>query len=571
MSKFVYRSILFCLMLLSLFACSAPPSTATPEVATAVSETITPTFVPPTSSPVPTDTPTATPTATAVPTTLNMAIDGEPATLDLQYTSDPLAFTIFSQICQPLLTLGFDGKSAPLLADSWQFAPDGLSLTMTLKQGITFQDGTPFNAEAVLFTFTRLQNSGTPDTPSLSPLYDAFKDVTMETPDSQTIVFHFSEPTYDFLTTLRNDYAAIISPTAVTKDEVGFGRAPVCTGPYQVAQWETGQYILLTKNPDFAWPAAYYENQGPAFIDQVKINFITQNSTLYLALLNDEIDFAIMSSPQELAEISTMPDRFTTYKGWFGGISFLGFNYQRVPTSDLLVRQALAHAIDKQAIVDFVYPGMAEPAYAILAPSVFGFSPELKADELQYDPDQSRQLLAEAGYVDSDGDGIVEKDGLPLHLVLLTTTDEVYADVFTIIQSQLQEIGVEIELNAVPSVADITPTGEFDLLLYHYNWPYPSALSLFLGTDRIKATNRVWYTNPEMDALMKQSQSLPEDSPEKLALIIQAQQMILRDVPWQPLWDRQIVTAVNSRIQGVKVHPSGGILWHDAFIQPNQP
>ena len=503
----------------------------------------------------------ATPT---LPTRLNLAIGSEPPTLDPHRTSDSSAAEVFGHVCETLVYQDLDLTNRPLLAETWEFAPDGKSATFKLRQGITFHDGTALDAAAVKSTFERLQQAASVE----SPIYEDMKDVQIETPDNQTVVFKFEVPRWDFLDTLRNTYAIILSPAADKAGEGQFGRKPVCTGPYQVKEWQPSQFVLLAQNPAYAWPPDYYTNRGPAKIDEIKISFVDEHATRYLALLNGELDLLSLSAPEEVAEIKSKADVFGLYEGWSGGISFLGFNYQRPPTNEPSVRKALAHAIDKQAIVSTVLPGMASPAFAPLAPSTFGFLADLAGFEYKYDPKQSEQLLAEAGFADSNNDGIVERDGQPLKLDLLTTDSSTYGKIFTLLQDQLKAVGVDVEMRQVPmaEISKITPTGDFDLLLYHYNWPFPSALALFLGSKRVGASNRVAYSNSQVDDLLAQAAAQPGDSPEKLKLLVEAQQTILKDAPWQPLFVRKLVTAINNRVQGMRVHPAGGLLLHDAVI-----
>ncbi len=501
------------------------------------------------------------------PTTLFLSIEDEPATLDPQRTSDPAASVVFGLVCETLVYQGVDLADKPLLAESWQLAPDGLSMTFQIRQDVIFHDGTPLNADAVKSTFERVQQPESVD----SPIYEDFQGVQMETPDEYIIVFRFEEPNYDFLTSLRNLYAAILSPTALQADEEMFARSPVCTGPFQIREWQASEYILLTRNPEYAWAPDYYDNQGPAKIDQIKISFIPEHETRFQALLNGELDMLSLGSAEEIEQIQDKAEQFDLYESWVGGISYLGFNYQQGLTSELVVRQALAHAVDKQTIIDEILPTLAQPAFAPLAPTTFGCTTDLMEFEYQFDPDKSKQLLAEAGFADSDNDGILERDGQPLKFEVLTTTSSTYEKIYGLLQSQFADIGVAVELRpATPSeIAEITPTGDFDLLLYHYFWPYPNALDLFLSADRIGASNRVAYSNSEVDDLLKQAALLPNDSSEKEDLLVEAQSIILQDAPWQPLLVRKVVTAVNNRVIDIKVHPSEGLLLHDAYIGEN--
>lgn len=519
-----------------------------------------PTLLPTTTLP---PSPTLTPTP-QMPTRLNLAYGTLPTTLDPQRTSDQYAAQVIRFICQGLVDLGDE----PLLAKDWQYAPDYMSITFTLRENIKFRDGTPFNAAAVRYSFERLQKPESQE----SPIYEAFQGVQIETPDAYTVVFKFSEPRNDFIDTLSSEYAVIISPSS---QEAEIAQNPVCTGPYYVKSWEPEQFILLTKNEFHTSVPAYFENKGPAYIDEIKILLIETHEERIEALLQDVIDKNDLNTQEDLNKIKERPDDFEIRKGhWLGGITYLGFNYARTPTNELKVRQALAHATDKQALIAAVLADdFAIPAISLLCPRTFGYSDTLEEVEYKFDLEQSRKLLTEAGFADNDGDGILDRNGVPLRLRLLTTQDNIYFDMATVIQNTFAEIGVAVEIQqeSRARISEITPTGEFDLLLYDYNWPYPSALNLFLHTEKVGGTNRVAYSNPEVDILLDEIATMEtaEDSSDadiQLGKIIAVQRMIIQDVPWQPILARRAVSALNKRVIDVTTHPSGALLWHDAKI-----
>lgn len=515
-----------------------------------------------TSEPPPTSTPVPTATEEPKTTRLNLAYGNLPTTLDPHRTSDQFAADVLRFICQRLITLG----DSPLLAEKWEYAPDNLSVTFTLREGIEFRDGTPFDAEAVRYSFERLQQPESEE----SPIYEDFQNVKIETPDTRTVVFKFDEPRNDFIDVIESDYALIISPSS---DEAQIGANPICTGPYQVKQWEPDQFILLTKNPTHTSVPEYFDNKGPAHIDEIKMYRIETHEERIQALLEGTLDANHLNTKEELEIFKERADTFKiTEINWLGGITYLGFNYDRSPTNELAVRQALAHTINKEALIDRVLADeFAIPAVSLLSPRTFGYSDELEDVEYKFDLERSRQLLAEAGFVDNDGDGILERNGQPLKLKLLTTTDNIYLDMATPIQQQLAELGVVVEIQQAPrtEISKITPTGEFDLLLYDYNWPYPSALNLFLSSERISSTNRVAYSNPEVDNLLAELNALEENQENediRLEKIIQIQRIIIQDVPWQPILARRTVSAMNKRVVGEKTHEKGSLLWHDAKI-----
>lgn len=577
MSKYqiVLVSILSILMLIGCGGEAETPlqPTESPSTATIVATTLvptstsepiassTPTDIPPTPTIAATLAPTSTPEP-VVPSRLNLAYGNLPTSLDPHRTSDQFATTVLQFVCQELIGL----ENEPLLATEWEFSSDNTSVTFFLRQDIQFRDGTPLTSEAVKYSLERLQD---PDA-ELSPLYETFQGVQIEAPDTYTVVFNFDTPRADFLDELNSGYAAILSPSAY---ESTIATDPVCTGPYYVKDWQPNEYILLTKNEEFNSAPAYYDNQGPAYIDEIKIYLIATHEERFQALLDGIIDTNHINTKEELALIKERSDEFRIDQGaWLGGITYLGFNYDRSPVNELLVRQALAHAIDKNALIDAVLADeFAIPAVSLLSPSTLGYSESLKDVEYGFDLESSRTLLAEAGFTDSNGDGMLERDGKLLKLILLTTTDNIYLDMATLIQTQFAELGVDVEIqqNTRPEISEITPTGEFDLLLYDYNWPYPSALNLFLSTEKIGTTNRVFYSNPDVDVLLAEVAALEADTTNEAIIeekIIEAQRLIIQDAPWQPILARRVVSAVNVRVVGEKMHETGTMLWHNARI-----
>lgn len=506
-------------------------------------------------------TPTIQPTQTAnVSTRLDMAFADLPATLDPHRSSNQVANTVLGHVCQRLVGLDY----TPLLATDWSFDETNTSMTVNLRRDVIFSDGTPFTSEAVTFSFERLAE----DESEGSPLYELLQGVQVEELDDFRVLFTFSEPRKDFLDVISTSVAAIISPTS---PPLTFPNAPICTGPYIVAEWQEGEFILLVKNENHNSPPPYFANLGPPHIDEIKIHLIETHDERFQALLDGILDVNHINTQEDLEEIRNRPDDFKLSHGsWFGGITYLGFNYGRTPLNELSVRQALAHAVDKQALIRAVLADdFAIPAISFLSPRTIGYTEDLRDVEYGFDLEASRSLLQDSGFADMNGDGILERNGEELTLVLLTTTDDIYLDMATILQSQYEELGivVDIQQRARSEISDITPTGEFDLLLYDYNWGFPNALSLFLHSENIGSLNRVFYSNPDVDVLLEQIPSEdPTANPELLSLLEEIQRQIIQDVPWQPILARRSVSAINSQVVGEETDPRGFILWHDAMI-----
>ncbi len=205
-------------------------------------------------------------------------------------------------------------------------------------------------------------------------------------------------------------------------------------------------------------------------------------------------------------------------------------------------------------------------AYAPLPPTLPGFDESLKEYELGYNPEKAAQLLEEAGF-ERTNDGGWQRDGEPLQARLLTSTRSPNGDVATVLQSQLQAVGVPVEIQQLDAkaVMDATGSGDFDLLLWRYDWNDPDALNIFLSSDRIGSTNRVAYSNPDVDALLAEG-ARELDEAKRLPLYVEAQKLILQDAPWQPIYNPVDAMAMDKRIQGAKAGYMGRMLVNDAVV-----
>ncbi len=245
---------------------------------------------------------------------------------------------------------------------------------------------------------------------------------------------------------------------------------------------------------------------------------------------------------------------------------YLGYNCARAPFDDVRVRRALSHAIDKGEIIKTALSGLGRQADTLLPPSVLGYNADLQSYGQGFDPAKAKSLLAEAGFTQS-ADGTWQRGGKQLAGKLLTSTRAPNEAIATVIQSQLKAIGVPVEIQQLDSAAlmKTTTEGDFDLLLWRYDWSDPDALNIYLGSSRIRQTNRVFYSNPKVDALLEQG--LRELDPSKRGPIYQeAQKLILADAPWQPLYHPAEGMAVRSRVKGVAVGSLGRMLVNDVTL-----
>jgi peptide/nickel transport system substrate-binding protein len=488
------------------------------------------------------------------------AMTSEPGTLDPQGRPSSGLSLVLPYLYDTLVVRDTANEIHPLLAESWETSEDGLVVTMTLKEDITFHDGTPLDAEAVKFTFDRFREVGT-----RSPIYIGMKEIkSMEVLDRRTVQFHFDTPTPTFWSTISMPYAGIISPSSVARAEEDDNAHPVGSGPFMLTSWERGHTLVLKRNPDYTWGPPIVDNQGPPHLSELVFRVIPDATTQLTALKTGEVDVLFVNRPAHKRELEGAPD-VNMEEAVLNSLIYLGFNCEKPPLDDPRVRRALAHAVIKEEIVDLALDGMGNPAFAPLPPTIQGFDPSLEKDALGYNPDKAMDLLEAAGFT-KGGQGWQRK-GETLTLDLLTSTRAPNADIAALIQSHLKAIDVTLSIQQLESRAVMQTTGEgtHDLLLWRYDWNDPDALRIFLSSQRIGSSNRVYYSNPTFDALVEQAaHELDEDT--RMRLYLEAQELLLKDAPWQPLYNPIDVIAMRTRVQDAHVGYMGRLLLNDATI-----
>ncbi len=502
------------------------------------------------------------PEASKVGGSVTFAAITDPETLDLHQTSNPVASTIFGAIYEPLVYQDLDNSYKGLLAESWTVSPDNKTITFKLRKGIKFTDGSPFNAEAIKFTFERLKRVG-----AKSPIFETFKNVTnMETPDEFTFVMTMAEPYAPIFHDLQVSYAGILSPSAVKAANDDIGRKAIGTGSYKLKEWQTGQVIVLERNPDYKQFQAFYTNKGAPYIQEVRFKVIPEPATQLSALEAGELDVLGLRA-QDVPKYGSDP-RFKLYDSLSYGVTYLGFDAARPPFDNAKVRQALSYAVNKDEIVQVVFENkLAKVACCPIAASIQGYDERLKEFELKYDPAKAKKMLDDLGYKVGANGLRQTPDGKPFQPVLYTTNSDTHGKIATLLQAQMKAVGVDMQVKQLESGALLaaTPKAEHDLYLNGYSWNEPDMFSLFLSCDRIKSSNRVLYCNQDLEKLIRAGRT-ELDQAKRMQIYFEAQKLTLQEAPWQPLYMSVGKTAVSVKIKDLKQGQAGGLLYHDAYV-----
>jgi len=498
--------------------------------------------------------------ATVAGGTVSRAITSEPNSLDPGGPFGSGQNILLPYLFDNLILQTAENEYVPLLAESWEVSEDGKTVTFMLKEGLVFHDGTPIDAQAVVFSFERLLN---PE--QKSPMAASLSDVTQVSAlDERTVQFYFEQPSATFFSTITLPYAGIVSPQAVNELGADFALQPVGSGPFKLADWTPGVEIVLERNPDYAWNPPIVENEAAPHINQATFKVIPDAATQLTALQAGEVDVVFVNQPDHIERLKADPN-VTLHTVNLNSLVYLGFNNQQTPLDELAVRRALSHMINKPEIVTLALGGNGEPAYAPMAPTLPGFDPSLQELAPDYDLTAARALLQEAGF--SEIDGGWERNGEPLKLRLLTFTRAPNQEVATVVQNQLAALGIPVEIQQfdAPTAAKAAREGEFDLVLWRYDWNDPSVLATYLSGERIGSTNRMFYDNPAVNELFNQA-AIAMNPAERAQHYLAAQRLIMADAPWIALYTPVDIVAVNARIQEPAFAGMGRMLLNDVQL-----
>jgi peptide/nickel transport system substrate-binding protein len=358
------------------------------------------------------------------------------------------------------------GEVTPWLAESWEISEDGREYTFKLRQDVKFHDGTPFNAEAVKFNFDYTMDPNTKHGFAYGALGGA-KYKTTEVVDEYTVKVIFNEPHGTFLPFLSDGGAGIDSPTAIKEHGENYGiTALVGTGPYRFVEWVPKDRVVLVPNPDYAWASAVSGHQGPPFLEELIFQEIPENATRAAALQNGDVQMAQLVESQA-SDFDGSPDVEIVLVPKPGTVRMYVLNMNRPALSDIRVRQAINHAIDKEALIQLpAWSGIGRPGIAPLPANMVpnGDLSQLTPFDYPYDPERAAALLDEAGWT-LGPDGVRSKDGQPLILEVVTTS----ASVPTVepVDGMLNALGIRLKINAgdFNFYAETAARGEYDITL----------------------------------------------------------------------------------------------------------
>jgi peptide/nickel transport system substrate-binding protein len=453
-----------------------------------------------------------------------------------------------------------DSSPVPGLADSWETSEDGLTWTFHLNKDAKWHDGKPVTSEDVAYTYRRILDEE-------QGLYiDAVKQIeSIETPDKHTVVFKTGEPSVQMLNTYVYILPKHIWEDVPPEETKSFKNEPVIgSGPFQAVEWKEGQFARLKTNPDYF--------RGTPKIDEIIFQFYDNDDTMVQALKNGDVDY-IYNLPINLFKSLENQEGIATNSAPDPGFTELGFNlYEPTPEAieefgapkattgnpallDPLVREAINWSIDEKELTGKILQGEGIPGSTLVPPALAKYHLKLDEAEIQgFGTERSRELLKEAGWEDTDGDGTVDKGGEELELRLFVRSedkDSVTAGQF--IEDWFEEAGIGLETKAISDTAltDAIYAADYDMFIWGWGSEAdPDFILSVLTCDQIMGWSDTFWCNDDYSR-MYQEQKQQLDIDERAATIKEMQRIAYEANPYVIFYyDNQTEAWQTDRLEG---------------------
>jgi peptide/nickel transport system substrate-binding protein len=447
------------------------------------------------------------------------------------------------------------GEFVPGLARLWEISPDGLSYTFTLKQGVKFHDGTPFDAEAVRFNLDRITS---PDLASQKAKFMLGPYDHTEVIDGHTVRIVLAQPFAPLLDSFSQVYLGMASPTAVKQWGKDYQLHQVGTGPFVMAEYIPGDRLVLKPNPDYAWGPSLYSHKQ-AQVEEIEFRFFTDPSTRSPALETGEADVMGEIPPLDAQRLEDSGE-FRIQGVPIPGVSLMFFqNTTSPPLDDARVRQALLYATDRHSIISAVFQDRSPVAYGPLSAVTYGYDATVK-DLYPYDPGKAADLLADAGWADSDQDGVLDRDGKPLALQMVLMNWGYTPEISQMLSATWATLGIQVESRVVSfsEAFQIAQDGTYHLVPFALSGSDPDLLRKFFHSSGGNNWSKV--SDPEMDGWLDQA-SQGVDRAQRAALYSQVQRRVMDQALVIPIRDYVNLNGVSNGVQGLRFDAQGWFPW----------
>jgi peptide/nickel transport system substrate-binding protein len=498
--------------------------------------------------------------------TLTFGIATDTAIIDPSITGSSITALITRNVVDSLIGQAEDNHFTPWLAERWEINGDNTRYAFYLRRGVTFSDGTPFDAAAVKYNFDRILNPKTASSYAKSLLGPVD---TITAPDSTTVVVTYRQPFAPLLQGLSLPYLGIQSPTYLQKAESTTNNV-VGSGPFVLDAFIRGSGSHLTKRADYNWGPGYAAHTGPAYLDAIEFKHLPEASVRLGALISGQVQ-AIDDLPPANFRSVQQDHRLQVVRRENPGVNrSLFLNTTRAPFEDVRVRQAFQNAVDVASAVKAAYFGSLNPADNILAPSTLYYDPAV-ASEWGLDPGKANRLLDEAGWTEKDSSGLRAKDGQRLSVHFVYDSASVAASDVTLaqaIQYSVKKVGFDLELDPVDAgvYAARTAANDYDIASFYFVRAEPDILRTVFHSAYIPPNGSNVARVLTLDGKLNEAVGAPAEQRRRLYGEIQRQ--IVGQAYAVPLYIAAYRLGASTRLHGLSWATNAKPNLYDAWLSP---
>ena len=477
------------------------------------------------------------------------ALNADIQTADVQKTSKDyeVPFNIFDRLVDVEVDADGNSKIVPSLAESWDISDDGLEYTFHLRQGVKFHNGNDFTAEDVAYTFHRMLTvEGGVNTEFIDQIKGADELLAGETDtlegvevvDDYTIKVTLKEPFAGFLASISSPGVSIYDSEATEAAGDQFGMDPavtVGTGPFEFSSWSFNNQLVLTRNEDY-W-------KGASGLPGVVIKIIPDTETQSMMFESGELDILDLDYAADSVDrfTETYPDQIV--QGPRVGIVYFTMNFNKEPFQDVRVRKAVQMSIDRQAILDALYGGRGQVEQGIFPHGLIGFNPD--QEEIKYDPEAAKALLAEAGYA----------DGFDMEIAADSSASDTMTMALEIVSDQLAEVGIRAEIKNYDESTwlETRKSGELGSFMSTWSADYndpDNFIYTFFGNEEKTRIRSINYPDTEVMERVAKARTLVNEDERLAEYKALEEKLIHEDAAWVPMFSRLHLFAVSKRVQG---------------------
>lgn len=488
------------------------------------------------------------------PHTLRISLAAEPDILNPILASDAYASLILGRVNDDLIDINPDTLQVePKIALRWEVSPNHLEYTFYLRRDVKWHDGQPFTADDVLYSFAKIKDPAV-EAPFLRVYYADITEVKKI--DDYTVKFVYAKPYFRALIMCGG---IPLLPKHIFDDGSDFSqnknnRLPIGTGPYRFVEWRTNKQIDLVRYED-------YWGKKPD-IRKIEFNIIADDTVVLQVLKKGEVDQASLRPIQWVRQTGSkkFAHHFNRFKYLIPGYNYIGWNNESPFFADKRVRQAMTHLVDRQKLLEKIQFGLG----VIVTGPFFVESPQYNRNlqPYPYDPQKAIALLTEAGWTDSDHDGLLDKDGHPFAFTFLYPASTTFTErLATILKEDLKKVGIEMKIERMEWAAFINRIEKNDFEATSLGWstgfegdPYQVWHSSQAEIER--GSNFVGFKNREADQLMEKAR-IEFDETQRNKYYHRLQEIIYDEQPYTFLYSNYSLVVVSKRFTNVKVHKAG--------------